>query len=315
MVQVQYKPYKFLVKNIVLKKGIFINNIEYYAIKYKTNNDYNNWVVQTPLLFIPFDMTRYEGNNNYLDLSFLSHEYDTDISTFLKFVIKVNKIFKNNKKFKRYKFKNSLKEDNTSFFPERLRVNYNKNNNVLIFNEENKKIDITELKSKIYGKFLIQISNIWINKTKKEYGIIWNISQMKLSTNLIYSPNEFAFIEDEDEPEKKEDISAENPKYKHYFFMKKIGLDINTIKHKLTKDNLDPGIADIIFETKKPKTETIYNTIKKPDIVRPNFLSMIGGDIKLKKIKIVKKKYQSPKNNLIPSQEDIQSALSNLRKT
>jgi hypothetical protein len=97
--------------------------------------------------------------------------------------------------------------------------------------------------------------------------------------------------------------------------MKKIGLDINTIKHKLTKDNLDPGIADIIFETKKPKPETIYNTIKKPDIVRPNFLSMIGGDIKLKKIKIVKKKYQSPKNNLIPSQEDIQSALSNLRKT
>ena len=313
MVQVQYKPYKFLVKNIILKKGIFINNIEYYAIKYKTNKDYNNWVVQTPLLFIPFDMTRYEGNNNYLDLSFLSHEHDKDINTFLKFVIKVNKIFKNNKKFKRYKFKNSLKEDNTSFFPERLRVNYNRNNNILIFNEENKKIDITELKAKIYGKFLIQISNIWINKTKKEYGIIWNISQMKLSTNLIYSPNEFAFIEDEDE--KKEDISGDNPKYKHYFFMKKIGLDINTIKHKLTKDNLDPEIAYIIFENKKHKTETIYNTIKKPDIVRPNFLSMIGSDIKLKKIKIVKKKTQSPKNSLVPSQEDIQSALSKLRKT
>ena len=79
MVLVQYKPYKFLVKNIVLKKGIFINNIEYYAIKYKNNKDYNNWVVQTPLLFIPFDMTRYEGNNNYLDLSFLSQEYDKDI--------------------------------------------------------------------------------------------------------------------------------------------------------------------------------------------------------------------------------------------
>ena len=313
MVQVQYKPYKFLVKNIILKKGIFINNIEYYSIKYKTNNEYNNWVVQTPLLFIPFNMTRYEGNNNYLDLSFLSHEHDKDINTFLNFVIKVNKIFKNNKKFKRYKFKNSLKEDNTSFFPERLRVNYNRNNNVLIFNEENKKIDIKELKAKIYSKFLIQISNIWINKTKKEYGIIWNISQMKLSTNLIYSPNEFAFIEDEDE--KKEDISGDNPKYKHYFFMKKIGLDINTIKHKLKKDNLDPEIAYIIFENKKHKTETIYNTIKKPDIVRPNFLSMIGSDIKLKKIKIVKKKTQSPKNSLVPSQEDIQSALSKLRKT
>jgi hypothetical protein len=97
--------------------------------------------------------------------------------------------------------------------------------------------------------------------------------------------------------------------------MKKIGLDINTIKHKLTKDNLDPGIAYIIFENKKHNTEGIYNTIKTPDIVRPNFLSMIGSDIKLKKIKIVKKKTQSPKNSLVPSQEDIQSALSKLRKT
>jgi len=178
----------------------------------------------------------------------------------------------------------------------------------MVFNEDKELIDISKLKSKMYGKFLIQVSNIWVNQPKKEYGLIWNIAQIKLSTNLIYTPPEFAFIEDNLE----EDISDSNPKYKHYFFMKKIGLDIDVVRDKLSKDGLDPDIADIVFETNKKMIK--YDTIKKTTPTRPNFLNMIGGGVQLKKIRIVKKKSLSPKNNLVPSQEDIQNALSRLRK-
>tara|TARA_B100000787_G_C16198499_1_gene302886 strand:- start:3873 stop:4820 length:948 start_codon:yes stop_codon:yes gene_type:complete len=314
MVQIHYKPYKFLVTNIVLKREIFIKDMVYYPIKYKTKSEPSNWVIQTPLMFLPFAMSSYEGNNNYLDLSFLSHENDQDLSKFLKFVIKTNNIFKNKKTFSKYTFKNSLK-DKTSMFPERLRVNYNKKNNILVFNEENNPIDITSLKGKMYGKFLLQITNIWVNKGRKEYGLIWNISQIKLSTNLIYSPDELAFLEDEIE---EVPISPSNPEYKPYFFMKKIGLDIKIVKHKLIKDNLDPGIADIIFEI-KPNTKEHYSTVKKPPPLKLNFLGQINGSQSitsgLKKITIVKRKTKSPKNSLVPSQEDIQSALSRLRKT
>lgn len=307
MVHIFYKPYKFLVNKIIIKRKIVTNTIEYYPIKYNTDSGHNVWVVQTPLMFIPFQLSNYESRNNYLDISFTSHEHDTDIDRFLKFVKKTNRYFIHHKIFKKFSFKDSLKEK-TGCFPERLRLNYNKNNNIRVFNEENNSIDISKLHPKMYGKFLIQISNIWVNRSNKEYGLIWNIAQIKLSTNLIYTPLEFAFIEDKTE----EDISDSNPKYKHYFFMKKIGLDINMVRHKLSKDGLDSGIADIVFETKK---DTTYDTIKKTPHTRPNFLDMIGTGVPLKKIKIVKKKSISPKNNnLVPSQEDIQGALSRLRK-
>jgi hypothetical protein len=301
-----YKPYKFLVTKIILKNKLFINTIVNYPIKFDNGAGPKCWVVQTPLMFIPFKLSNFESSNNYIDLSFVSHEHDTDIDTFLKFVKKTNKYFINHSKFKQFSFRNSLKEK-TGCFPERLRANYNKHNRILVFNEEKEQIDINKLQPKMYGKFLIQISNIWVNKKRKEYGLIWNIAQIKLSTNLIYTPLEFAFIEDKLE----DDISDSNTKYKHYFFMKKIGLGIDVVRDKLLKDGIDSGIADIVFETKKM---TKHDTINKPTTTRPNFLGLIGNNVLLKKIRIVKKKSLSPKNNLVPSQEDIQGALSRLRK-
>ena len=307
MVHLFYKPYKFLVKKIIIKRKIITNTIEYYPIKYNTDSGHTAWVVQTPLMFIPFSLSNYESRNNYLDLSFTSHEHDTDIDRFFRFVKKTNKYFIHHSSFKKFTFRNSLKEKK-GCFPERLRINYNKNNNILVFNEENNSIDISKLQPKMYGKFLIQISNIWVNRSNKEYGLIWNIAQIKLYSNLIYTPKEFSFIEDKID----EDITSVNQKYKHYFFMKKIGLGIDIVRDKLSKDGLDPGIADIVFETKK---DTTYDTIKKTPTIRPNFLNMIGTGVPLKKIRIVKKKSISPKNNnLVPSQEDIQGALSRLRK-
>ena len=301
-----YKPYKWFVRTIILKKKICIKTIEYYPIKFDTDAGHKCWVVQTPLMFIPFKLSNYESNNNYIDLSFISHEHDTDIDKFLKFVKKTNKYFTGHSKFKKFTFRSSLK-GKTGCFPERLRANYNKHNNILVFNEEKEQIDIGKLQPKMYGKFLIQISNIWVNKKRKEYGLIWNIAQIKLSTNLIYTPTEFAFIEDNIE----EDISDSTTKYNHYFFMKKIGLGIDIVRDKLSKDGLDPGIAEIVFENKK---NTKYDTIKKTNTSRPNFIDLIGNNVQLKKIRIVKKKSVSPKNNLVPSQEDIRGALSRLRK-
>lgn len=314
MVNIIYKPYEFKFKQLLLKRKIFINNIIYYPLKYYDTNDtkYNNIIIQSPIMFIPFDLSNYNSINNYIDISFLNKEKDADINEFFLFITKINNYFSKLKKFKHLKFRSSLKPI-INIFPERLRLNFNKRNNILVFNEEKQRIDKSSIKSKMYGKFLIQISNIWINKSNNEYGIIWNICQVKLYENLIYKPDEYSFIDDNNYKET-DDINSSNPQYKQYFFMLKLGLSRETIIHKLIQDNMDPALIDIITEKKNNPKEK-FETIKKKDITRTNLLNSINSGINLKKIKIVKKKsLTNNNNNLVPSQEDILSAWTKIVK-
>ena len=202
-------------------------------------------------------------------------------------------------------------------YDERLRLNYNKKLSISVFNEE--KIDISYLKPKMYGKFLIQISNLWINKETNQYGIIWNISQIKLYSNLIYNPADYSFVE-HDTP-KTVNVSETDPKYKQYFFMLKIGLSKEAVEHKLKKDNIDENIINFILGKKENKIITPdppkYETVKKKDNARINLFNDIKKGITLNKVKIndnTKKKIILPHNNLVPSEDDIISALNNLKK-
>ena len=324
MVKIIYKPYKIKLKKFLIKRKIFINNIIYYPLKYfddETNN-YQNIILQTPIMFIPFELSNYNSVNNYIDISFNSYENDEDINQFLEFVKKINTHFEKLSRFKKYNFRSSLKPK-INIFPERLRLTYNEKNNIIIFNENKQKLDRSHLKSKMYGKFIIQISNIWINKNKNEYGIIWNICQIKLLTDLIYKPEEYSFIDDvakdnnnndnnndNNNNNNNNDINDKNPKYKQYFFMFKIGLSKEAITHKLIQDGLDPLLTDIITGNNQNK-ETKFTTIKKPN--RTDLFNDIKKSVPLKKITIIKKK--SPinnNNNLVPSHNDILNAWSKI---
>tara|TARA_B110000238_G_C16104881_1_gene429960 strand:+ start:688 stop:1494 length:807 start_codon:yes stop_codon:yes gene_type:complete len=264
-------------------------------------------IIQTPIVYIPFALSSYNSINNYIDISFLNMDKDEDIKSFFLFITRINDYFTKLKKFKEFKFRSSIKEKK-NIFPERLRLNFNQKNNIMIFNENKEKIEKSCIKPKMYGKFIIQVSSIWVNNTNKEYGIVWNISQIKLLQDLVYKPAEYSFIDDTND----EDISATNPKYKHYFFMLKLGLSKDTILHKLIQDNMDPSLIDIIID-KTTNSPNITLTNTRTD--HGNLFSTLTNRTHLKKVKIVKKK--SPVNNssnLVPSQEDILNAWTRIVK-
>tara|TARA_B110001450_G_C17565121_1_gene458469 strand:- start:62 stop:868 length:807 start_codon:yes stop_codon:yes gene_type:complete len=262
-------------------------------------------------MFIPFSLSKFNEFNNYIDISFVNKDKDNDIKLFLDFINQINKYFKNKKKYKKLQFRSSLKEQ-IDIFPERLRLNFNTKNNIMIFDEDKHNIDISYLKPKSYGKFLIQLSSIWIRNN--EYGLIWNIVQVKLYTNLITKPTEYLFIEDDhintiNTNNTNNNETINDPIYKPYLFMLKIGLSYDVIRHKLIKDNLDPNIIDIITD-KKSK----FNTIKLPTQTNSLFNQINNGKV-LKKT-IIKKKSpikNSDTNKLIPSKEDILLALNKLK--
>lgn len=313
MTKIIYKPYSIIFKRFLIKRKIYISNIIYYPIKYYNVDTchYENLIFQTPVMFIPFSLSDYNSINNYIDISFLNKEKDKDINSFFLFICKLNNYFVNLKKFKKYTFRSSIKQK-INIFPERLRLNFNTKNNVMIFDEEKNKIDKSLIKPKMYGKFIIQLSNIWLNQSKNEYGIVWNICQIKLYNNLIFKPEEYLFIDDDNKNNKLEkEINDKNPIYKQYFFMFKIGLSREAIVHKLIQDKLDPTIIDFIIEQKNKtnKNDTLknLNTTSGININRKNLLMGIhNGDITLKKTKIVKKKTPENKNNsMVPTHEDI----------
>lgn len=308
-----YKPYKLQFKKFLIKRQLFNNNISYIPIKYfnETLFSYSNMIIQSPIMFIPFSLSKFNEFNNYIDISFVNKDKDNDIKLFLDFINQINKYFKNKKKYKKLQFRSSLKEQ-IDIFPERLRLNFNTKNNIMIFDEDKHNIDISYLKPKSYGKFLIQLSSIWIRNN--EYGLIWNIVQVKLYTNLITKPTEYLFIEDDhintiNTNNTNNNETINDPIYKPYLFMLKIGLSYDVIRHKLIKDNLDPNIIDIITD-KKSK----FNTIKLPTQTNSLFNQINNGKV-LKKT-IIKKKSpikNSDTNKLIPSKEDILLALNKLK--
>jgi hypothetical protein len=317
-VSILYKPYLFVPKYLLLKRKIVQHKIDYIPIKYHTHNSYHNLVIQTPILFIPFNISNFDMPNNYLDVSFNNNQYDKDIELFYQFVTHINTYFNKLKKFKKYRFVSSVKPKYNNY-PERLRLNYNKKLSVSVFNEEKTKIDISYLKSKMYGKFLIQISNIWLNKETSQYGIIWNISQIKLYSNLIYSPYDYSFHEENTN----DFVSETNPKYKQYFFMLKIGLGKEAVKHKLKKDNIDTKIIELILgsprgqQTPGTPGTVKFSTLKKNNNPLLNIFSDIKKGITLKKVSIDtdnKPKRMLSHNNLVPSEDDIISALNKLKK-
>ena len=257
-----YKDYNIDTKSIVIKKQ-FVPN--YFPIKllHPYKNTTSNIIIQTPILYIPFGFSKF-NDNCYIDISFRNATNNKDIESFKNMIISIEDFFSKVVKFNKYKFISSIKK--SDFFPSRLKVKFSTENKILIFNEDN--INITNSKplenliqSKMYAKFIIQLSSIWTNKKSNSYGIIWNICQIKLYNNLEYKPIEFSFIEDHDH------VNSNNTNYKtyyeKYFTMLKRGVPIFAIKQKLIIDNLDPNIIDTpgkIINSKEHETNNNSNS-------------------------------------------------------
>ena len=227
-----YKPYTFDKTNLIIRKRL-VPNI--FPIKLKNKDGTENFIIQTPTMFIPFGLTKCKFSfKEYIDISFLNLNNYPNIDQFKTFIKTIETFLK--KKFNHFQLKESLKKNDT--FPPLLRLNFI-NKDILIFNEDNQKILTTDITKKTYGKFIIQLSHIWTNNTSKKFGINFNICQIKLFTNLTYLPQTLEFIDDNDSK-----TLTYKDKYFKYFDMHKKGVPIFAIKQKLTLDNLDPNIID-----------------------------------------------------------------------
>jgi hypothetical protein len=306
-----YKPYTINTSNILVKKQIIPHFVPIKYILNKSEGVTDNLVFQTPIMFLPFGISNFK-NKYYIDMSFMNQTKSNDIEQFKNFIIKLNNHFKNIICFKKLKYISSFKE--SDFFPPILKLNYNFTNHIQIFNDDN--INITDkiiaepnlIRPKLFAKFIIQASNIWYNNGK--YGIIWNICQIKLYNNLIYTPKSFSFIDD-NQPK-----NTNKEKYAKYFNMLKKGVPLFAVKQKLIIDKLNPNILDnpndIIIDNNNNNSNNSNNNNNKSMLLN----SILSKNFKLKETttnnNINKKQYKS-KSLIVPSRNDIINAMNNLK--
>ena len=198
-------PYTINESKITLKKKINYLNKYIYPIYY--NN--NSFIIQSPIVFLPWGINKY----NSLDISLqYIHNQESNISpdklnNFSVMIYTIDSYFKKLHFFKKYYFKSNIKKHNS--FPDIIRISYDKNN-TKVYNQKKELIESKMINQKSFAKCIIQVSFIWINKDT--YGIKWNISQLKLYTDIIYKPIEYSFIDSDDESVTEID-NSKNPKY------------------------------------------------------------------------------------------------------
>ena len=124
---------------------------------------------------------------------------------------------------KNLKFLSSLKY--TEYYPERLRLSFY--DDILIFNESKKLVNLDYIKSKIYVKLLIIPQFVWTNSSS--YGIVWNILQMKIYSKPMLDI--YSFIDD--------DINIDK-----YIKMIKCGVPACAVKNKMKQDNIDSSLLN-----------------------------------------------------------------------
>ena len=202
-----------------------------------------------------------------------------------------------------------------------------------IYNSYNQSVneDYIVEQSECYA--LLHLKNIWINENK--YGLNWEIVQLK-----VYPPIyklEQCFIYDSNIKKELYIQYKDDPIYKKFFKMKRIGVPIQNIQLEIKKENLDENVIlkdenEYINSDSKGKgkgggkgklpppppppppsstnIDSINKTVNLMDVLKDI------NTIKLKKAEIQDKPTINNNQDLrVPSLQDIVSGLKNLKKT
>lgn len=283
-------PYEFNIKLLSIKNKINYKKKKIYPLKY----DNKPLIVQSPIVYLPWGINEYNSLDISLDIENKNNKKDK-LFNFYKFIKNIENYFKSLIFFKKKKFHSSIKPNN--YYPDLLRISFNKNDTI-IFDENKNKLNYNKILPKSFVKLIIQIAYIWINNDK--YGIKWNVSQIKLYINIIFKPIEYSFIESDDETEN----SANNELYNKYFKMIKMGIPKIAVINKMKLNGVDPSI----LENKSLNSHSESN--------KNNFILELKKN-KLKKSKILLKKNSkqySRTNNFIIKPEDLLNAINKIKK-
>lgn len=181
-----HKDLKIKNELLTFKKKIkYSDDFIYIPIKY----DNKDLIIQTPDLFIPFEINKYSDKctKQYLDLSFQSTNDNKQTEMFLNNLNKIQEktIDKYNSS---YEVNSFIKENNFSKW-----MRFKVNEDSLVFNQNKEKIE--KISSKTFGVFIIGLSGLWVMNNKVWFN--WEILQSK-----IYIPvklKEYYFFDDENE--------------------------------------------------------------------------------------------------------------------
>jgi hypothetical protein len=301
-----FKPNNIIIDNIIFKKPYCIGNDIYnYSIKYILKE----LVVQTPILYIPFGINSY-NNKKYLDVSLLNSNTDPEIKNLKKFIKNINNLVKkkineetSKKRNKKLGFIDSLKKTNNSFYPERVRCTID--DRILVYNDQKMKVSFDCIQSKLYSKFLITPKCIW--KSKTNFGINWDILQVKIYDKLILY--EYSFLDEEtsksnetNEYDRINNIQNEqhqfknDEKYKKYFRMLKMGVPLDCVKHKMIQDKLDPSVLDTNDKLDSIQSKPSISVSNNNVVKNPLRSSLLDG-IKNAKLNPKTRSIRKTKNN------------------
>ena len=148
------------------KKLKYSDDCDFIPIKIK---DYS--AIQTPLMFVPYGIFKIQNTNKQIiDITFYNLENDTQLNHFKESLQKIYKVIKN--KYKDLNVNPFLKE---TPFNESLRLKVD--SNALFYNSDKQLID--NIRSNCYGRFLIQLSGLWV--INKEIWVQWILIQGKVN--------------------------------------------------------------------------------------------------------------------------------------
>jgi len=274
-----------------------------FSTIYKNYEKYEDLIIKMPYAQIPYGMSSWkiDGIDNPLGKRTLTLSLSPLVGQRKKFKTFINKIetyLKNRLSPllpKDYIFKYSIKYDKESKFKHKLTVGLPKNkygtNNFMIFDVNKNPCSIDEIKAGLRCLPSIILSSAWVNDIKKEFGICWNIFQIKLFPKIVI---DYLLHDDlehgsdikmnvKDIEKKKEKYNMKCPQCAH-----KIELTINinitgsipSVSHyipgKKYSNNLDDVIPapppltpnsdqldQIIIPRYAPKMEELQNALKK----------------------------------------------------
>jgi hypothetical protein len=154
---------------IFKKKLKYSDECEFIPIKIKGYT-----AIQTPLMFIPYGIfTIHNKNKKIIDITFYNLENDTQLNHFKQSLQKIYKVIKN--KYKDLNVNPFLKE---TPFNESLRLKID--SNALFYNSDKQLIE--NIRSNCYGRFLIQLSGLWV--INKEIWVQWILIQGKVNQTI-----------------------------------------------------------------------------------------------------------------------------------
>ena len=179
-----HKDFEYKKNSLTIKrKQIFSQEFTFIPLKY----DSKDFLIQTPVLFVPFGIQQYSVNDSkkYLDLSFQNLENDKNIQVFVKNLKQIYSSIKNI--FKNYSVEHFLKENKYS-----LSMRLKTDDNCLFFDQYKNKYN--DDLPKTYGSFIIHLTGLWSMNQKIWFQ--WQLLQAKIKIPLVLK--EYAFIDEED---------------------------------------------------------------------------------------------------------------------